>query len=116
MKRASAFVFLLGALLLLASLLPTAGTASRPLSPSRDLKAQGAALFRAKGCMTCHRHAAVDAISVNIGPDLSRYQADPDFLRRWLADPSAVRPGTQMPTLGLAPAEIEALIAFLQAP
>lgn len=38
---------------------------------------------------------------------------DAVFLRRWLSDPSAVKPGTDMPTLGLQPAEIDALIAFL---
>jgi cytochrome c oxidase subunit 2 len=44
---------------------------------------------------------------------LSSRSYDPDFLRSWLKDPAAVRPGTQMPKLRLSAEEIEALIAFL---
>jgi len=47
-------------------------------------------------------------------PDLTHYQPDPDFVRRWLRDPSAVRPGSNMPNLRLSDDEIEALLAFLQ--
>jgi cytochrome c oxidase subunit 2 len=82
-----------------------------------DAAAYGAALFRAKGCVTCHSHDAVGAagyVQVNIGPNLTHYAAEPDFLREWLQDPPALRPGTQMPNLELGEEEIEALIAFLQ--
>ena len=123
MRKVSLLLALAGAALLIASFLPlpagalsaVGGLAGPTLSPSPtpDLVAQGAALFRAKGCVTCHRHEAVDAGAGGIGPDLTHYQADPAFLRRWLRDPAAVRPGTRMPNLGLEPAEIEALIAFL---
>jgi hypothetical protein len=47
-------------------------------------------------------------------PDLTRYQPNPDFVRRWLREPQAVRPGTIMPDLNLSEDEIEALLAFLQ--
>jgi mono/diheme cytochrome c family protein len=85
----------------------------------------GKALFLAKGCATCHQHAAVSTSnSVAIGPDLTNYRNSPDFLRRWLADPQAVRPQTApafgpsdvMPNLHLSPDEIEALIAFINNP
>jgi cytochrome c1 len=49
-------------------------------------------------------------------PNLTDYTNDPVFLRRWLADPAAVKPGTPMPDLDVAPEEIEDLIAFLNAP
>lgn len=79
--------------------------------------AYGQALFLAKGCTRCHSHAAVpdSGFTTNIGPSLTHYTNDPAFLRRWLRDPAAVKPGTQMPNRGLADAEIDALIAFLNA-
>jgi cytochrome c2 len=76
----------------------------------------GSELFLAKGCVMCHVHQAVPesaAVSLSIGPDLSQYHNSPDFLRSWLANPSAVRPNTGMPDLGLSAEEIDALIAFL---
>lgn len=84
--------------------------------------AYGRALFMAKGCAMCHHHAALadsgqfaQAFGSLNAPDLSSYSADPAFVRRWLADPPSVRPGTNMPKLDLQPDEIAALIAFLQA-
>lgn len=35
------------------------------------------------------------------------------LLRRWLADPQTVKPGTLMPRLGLSEADIEHLLAYL---
>ena len=35
------------------------------------------------------------------------------LLRRWLADPQSVRPGTLMPALGLSEADIEHVLAYL---
>jgi cytochrome c2 len=79
----------------------------------------GQALFIAKGCKTCHEHGAIAGVeslnSFSTGPNLTHYNPNPTFLRGWLRNPVAVRPNTQMPTLGLTDAEIEALIAFLSA-
>jgi cytochrome c1 len=77
---------------------------------------EGQALFVAKGCVVCHvnnRVAESKEVSISIGPDLSLYRNDPTFLAGWLADPSSVRPATNMPRLDLSQTEIEALIAFL---
>jgi cytochrome c oxidase subunit 2 len=73
-------------------------------------------LFRDKGCVTCHVHRGVPGPSgvVHVGaPDLSNYRNDPAFLRRWLDDPAALRPGTRMPELPLSEAEIGLLVEFL---
>jgi cytochrome c551/c552 len=76
----------------------------------------GHALFSAKGCVTCHRHDQVETLwSTEMGPNLTNYAMDPDWLARWLADPAGVRPQTPMPDLELSPGEIEALSAFLLA-
>lgn len=118
MRKTTIFLALAGAALLIVSFVPwpAAGRegAALPAAAAPDPAADGAALFRAKGCASCHRHAAVDGASANVGPELTAYDADPVFLRRWLSDPAAVRPNTLMPNLGLDSAEIDALIAFLE--
>jgi cytochrome c2 len=75
----------------------------------------GAALFVAKGCITCHQHGGISGVRslVSVGPNLTHYRPDPEFVHSWLKDPAAIKPGTAMPNLRLAKGEIEALIAFL---
>jgi cytochrome c2 len=134
MLKISAVLGVLGLGLLLLSVLPLPGLAPETVSApatsmastampptsmavSQSDAAYGQALFSAKGCVMCHRHAAV-ARSDPFGmgnPDLTQYRPDPEFLRRWLKDPKSVRPATEMPDLGLKLDEIEALIAFLSA-
>ena len=85
-----------------------------------DQAALGKELFVAKGCVMCHTHALVknDQGTFWIGeqpPDLTNVKLNADYLRQWLKDPSALKPNTAMPTLGLKSDEIEALIAFLKA-
>jgi cytochrome c2 len=130
MRRSSVVLVGVGFLLLLLSFLPwpvgepeTMGTeneqaavATIELFAEQQLASEGAALFQAKGCITCHRHD--DAISnkdfsAYIGPDLSNYEPNPEFVRAWLRNPADIRPGTQMPDLTLSDMEIDALIAFL---
>jgi cytochrome c2 len=97
-------------------------TASRSMAQSAaqpDQVALGQELFVAKGCVMCHTHAAFNGEQTYwIGaqpPDLTTVKLSADYLRQWLKDPSALKPGTVMPTLDLKPDEIEALIAFLKA-
>ncbi len=93
--------------------------AAAAVAPTPDAIERGMALFRNKGCVTCHANSRVEGqtgVLGPIGPNLSAYTNDPEFLRRWLANPPAVRPGTQMPNLRLSTAEIEDLIAFLNEP
>ena len=47
-------------------------------------------------------------------PDISFSKHTADYLQTWLADPSALKPGTQMPNLHLSDAEIDTLVTFLQ--
>ncbi|MCZ7573182.1 MAG: c-type cytochrome [Ardenticatenaceae bacterium] len=93
---------------------------AQPGPSALDQGARGRDLFLAKGCVVCHQHAAVAEArqalgSFSVGPVLTNLSADPEFLRRWLKNPVAIRPTTQMPTLGLSDQEIEALVAFLTA-
>ena len=79
----------------------------------------GQSLYVAKGCVGCHIHGAVTGYpAMNVGPNLTpkRYQAE--YLAKLLVDPSIARtPGQQnkMPALGLKPAEVSALVAFINA-
>ncbi|MFN8453686.1 MAG: cytochrome c [Anaerolineae bacterium] len=93
-----------------------------PVRPDSAAVERGRALFMAKGCIVCHRHPAVkaerqrfgsDFAQFSIGPDLPTLTTDPQLLKTWLADPSALKPNTDMPNLKLSRAEIEALVAFL---
>jgi cytochrome c2 len=96
------------------------GSASAPQSKAgfdQDQVAYGEALFIAKGCVMCHENRTIASqtglFNDSEVPDLTNYKGSPDFLRVWLKDPSAVRPNTYMPDLGLKETEIEALIKYL---
>ena len=120
MLKVSAALALLALLLLAISLVPWPGAVDVDAEVSEEASsagavAEGRALFLAKGCPSCHQHddAGTEPGFIGIGPDLTNYQPDPEFVRRWLRDPQAVRPTTFMPNLELKEAEIDALIAFL---
>jgi hypothetical protein len=94
---------------------------TQPVLPDAE---HGRRLFVVKGCMTCHVHASTPSNHPSpVGPILTGKRYPPDYLRRVLADPSFL-PGApvetsegpstwRMPDLDLAPAEIEALMAFI---
>ena len=97
-----------------------AGTLEAPVVSPSDTGSEyayGEALFVAKGCVTCHTNQRIESryveLNVAIGPDLTAHQTTPEFLRLWLKNPTAIKSGTTMPTLGLSDQEIEALIAFV---
>lgn len=92
--------------------LPTGATGS-----ARPDAEYARALFVAKGCPACHLHSTISTVVHGpvAGPNLTDYRPEPEFLRRWLRAPQAVRPDTEMPDVGLSETEIEALIAFLDA-
>jgi len=123
MTKIAGALIIVGLGLLLASLFPwPIGAKETALAQPAEVNTistaeQGRALFLAKGCTTCHTHAAAgDPLGkASFGPNLSFYQPDPDFVRGWLRDPAAIKPGTQMPNLALSDEEIDALIAFLTA-
>jgi cytochrome c len=120
--RVGAVVGLCGVVLLAASVLPwEVWAGSEAVAPPVGDAAYGRALFSAKGCATCHQHAAVAGSGKFFGgpagsaPVLTGYPGDPAYLRAWLRDPQAIKPTTGMPKLGLSEGEIEALVAFLKA-
>jgi len=75
---------------------------------------RGRRLFVAKGCLTCHVHGDVSGSGVvAVGPELTGRHLAPEYLQRFLADPSMIGSANRMPNLNLKQAEIAALIAFL---
>jgi len=87
--------------------------APAPLSPFN----RGHQLFVAKGCASCHSHQLTKEYAMGkIGPDLSEPKFADAYLARFLANPSVKtdwKTDQRMPNLGLKPAEITALVAFL---
>ncbi|MDP8927585.1 MAG: cytochrome c oxidase subunit II [Actinomycetota bacterium] len=106
------------------------------------LAARGAQLFAGQQCTACHMIRGYPGAGGTVGPDLTYFsdrgwfagaifENSDENVRRWLADPPAMKPmqppappGQQlaegqtavagMPDLGLTPDEIEALLAFLR--
>lgn len=96
---------------------------------------EGLQLYRSR-CVQCHAvNFSDEELSVIIpkssfnGPDLTHFasrdtfagatlpeggESRQDALRRWLADPPNVKPGSFMPALALTAQEIDYLIAFLE--
>lgn len=86
-------------------------TAQAPALAAAD---RGLRLFVAKGCVSCHVHGDVKGSGVlPVGPDLTGRRLAPEYLQRFLADPSMIGSANRMPNLNLKPPEIAALIAFL---
>ena len=113
------FPLLPGPMISQLELLPIRALDARAPRPAPALPVErGQALFVAKGCVGCHVHARAERASTYpAGPDLSARTYPAEFLTKLLADPSAARPGgfVRMPDLELHPAEISALVAFINA-
>ena len=101
------------------SLLPIAAVAPGATPPALSDAERGQRLFVAQGCVTCHvQRAVAGSGTYAVGPDLTERPLAPDYLARYLADPS-ISPSNRsrgdgaMPDLDLDAAEIGALVAFL---
>jgi cytochrome c2 len=85
--------------------------------------ARGRHAFTAYGCGGCHTVLGVPGARGLVGPPLDgiarraiiagRLQNTPVNLKRWIADPQAVAPGTAMPSLGVSPRDQRDIAAFL---
>lgn len=102
---------------------PSMTVPARANANASELVAQGRALFLAKGCIVCHRRDELGAMRAAMldfdfedVPNLTNLKMDPEYLRRWLHNPKALKPMTAMPNLNLSDTEIEGLVAFLTNP
>ncbi|HKF29173.1 MAG TPA: cytochrome c oxidase subunit II [Candidatus Binataceae bacterium] len=84
---------------------------------------EGAKIFANSPCTTCHR---IDGVSKGyIGPSLSHFGTratlaggilsnTPVNVAKWVTDPEAIKPGAQMPKLGLRGEQLNDLVAYLE--
>jgi cytochrome c oxidase subunit II len=87
---------------------------------------RGRELFLASGCAGCHHVRGLVELG-SVGPDLTHFGSRrtlgagtapnrPELVADWIADPSAMKPGVQMPGYGMLPEdEIAAMAEFLSA-
>jgi cytochrome c oxidase subunit II len=92
--------------------------------PTTALARQGARLFAAGSCSTCHAIRGTSATS-DVGPDLT-HVADrttlaavtipnrPADLARWIAHSQTIKPGNQMPDIDLRGRRLAAVVAYLE--
>jgi len=83
----------------------------------------GVTAIRRHGCGSCHEIPGVKGASGLVGPPLVHWRRrsfiagelanTPDNLMRWLRDPKAVEPGTDMPALGVTDLEARDITAYL---
>lgn len=102
--------------------------------PGGGLAAEGARLFvegtgegtfpGGGACGSCHAVQGTTAQGI-VGPDLTHFASRETFagatydntranMASWLADPPAMKPGVDMPDLGLTSEQIDALMAYLE--
>jgi cytochrome c oxidase subunit 2 len=86
--------------------------------------AAGRRVFETTACINCHAVAGTPA-NGRFGPDLTHLMSRStiasgaadntgDNLRRWIDDPEAIKPGSLMPAMKLAAADLDALVAYMQ--
>jgi cytochrome c oxidase subunit 2 len=85
---------------------------------------QGQQAFMSDACASCHTIRGTPAKG-DVGPDLTHVGSrstlaaltipnNPAQLKRWLRDPSQVKPGSLMPDLGLSQRDIDSLTSYLE--
>jgi cytochrome c oxidase subunit 2 len=95
----------------------------RPAQVS-DTASEGRRIFERTACVNCHAVAGTAAIG-RFGPDLTHLMSrdtiasgvapnTPENLRRWIQDPSVIKPGSKMPAMGLSDSELNAVTAYME--
>ena len=99
------------------SLLP----APAPVTP---LEKAGYSYVTTRECSTCHNITGTPATG-QVAPDLTHFASRQSIgagtypmtrghLYAWIADPQQAKPGNKMPVIGLEPAELHAVAAYLE--
>lgn len=94
-------------------------------APTTDLAKAGEQQFVTSGCIACHTVKGQPTAVGKLGPDLTHFGSrttlasaiadnNPENLRKWLANPSAMKPGSLMPNLNLSPEALDRLVAYLE--
>jgi cytochrome c oxidase subunit 2 len=92
--------------------------------PADSIGMAGLRVFLSSGCPLCHTIAGTDARGT-VGPSLSHLASRKtlaagtlantrDNLMAWIVNPQAVKPGVHMPALPLQPAQLNAVVTYLE--
>jgi cytochrome c oxidase subunit 2 len=92
--------------------------------PSTPSQARGREVFLSAPCVMCHKIQGTDAGGV-VGPDLTHVAGRSHLaagtlentrghLAGWISNPQEIKPGTRMPPNNLEPADLQALLDYLQ--
>jgi cytochrome c oxidase subunit 2 len=93
-------------------------------SATNSAATEGASLFTSLTCVNCHAIQGTPNDTARVGPDLThlatrptlaaeRLANTPENLRRWLAEPDVLKPGSYMPNLHLSDHDLDRLVAYL---
>jgi cytochrome c oxidase subunit II len=96
---------------------------SRP-AQIRDTVSEGQKIFERTACINCHAVAGTVA-NGRFGPDLTHLMSrdtiasgaapnTTENLRRWIQDPSVIKPGSKMPAMGLSDPDLDAVTLYLE--
>jgi cytochrome c oxidase subunit 2 len=96
-------------------------SAREPADPSAK---HGYEVFMNSPCVMCHTIQGT-AAQAKLGPDLTHVASratlaagaipnGPGHLAGWIANPQQIKPGTNMPAVTLPPADLQALVTYLQ--
>lgn len=100
-------------------------TQSHHAAPPADPDAAaGQAVFQKSACSTCHAIRGTDALG-QVGPDLTHVASRLTLasgalentrgnLAGWIANSQAIKPGNDMPIMALSPADLQALLSYLE--
>ncbi len=101
-------------------------TAKKDLERFTDpATAAGRELFKSLACAGCHTIRGLTSGKFQGAPELTNVASkksiaggvlspvNEETLTRWISNPPAVKPGTQMPSLGLSPEQVHDLVQFL---
>jgi cytochrome c oxidase subunit 2 len=91
---------------------------------AQPARTQPPAAFAAAGCGDCHTIRGTSATS-HVGPDLTHVASrttlaalaipnDREHLRAWLLDAQGIKPGAEMPSFKLGPAQLNAIVTYLE--
>jgi cytochrome c oxidase subunit II len=94
------------------------------LTPTDELTQRGQEVFLGSTCPMCHAISGTPAGS-RVGPDLTHLASRRTIaagtlpntrgnLAGWIVNPQSIKPGTKMPANQLEPADLQALLAYLE--
>ena len=93
-------------------------------APTTPLQVAGYRYVTTRACSACHSIAGTPA-NGQVAPDLTHFASRRSIaagtmpmstgnLYGWVADPQSQKPGNHMPTIGIAPNDLHAVVAYLE--